>query len=62
MAVFELMEAEGKIAKLQAENARLRAYIESLDGKTLCVRGDGDTFIDDGIVVASDIIGPNTHQ
>lgn len=34
----------------------LEKYIEDIDGKTVCIRCDGDTFIDDGIVVASDVV------
>jgi hypothetical protein len=44
------------------EIERLRAYIQSLDGKTICIRGEGDTFIDDGIIVASDILGISDQQ
>ncbi len=40
---------------LRAENERLRAYIWTLDGKTVCTRIDGNNFIDEGIIVASDI-------
>jgi hypothetical protein len=45
-----------KLRAKDAEIARLRAFIESLDGKTIGIRGDGNTFTDDGIVVASDIL------
>lgn len=38
-----------------AEIDRLRAYIWMLDGKTVCSRIDGDKFIDEGMIVASDI-------
>lgn len=48
------------IAKLRAENERLRTFILTLDGKTICIRTDGDMFIDDGIIVASDILSPVT--
>jgi hypothetical protein len=45
------------------EIERLRAYIANLDGKYVCLDGGRDEdgrqiFIDDGIIVASDII-PN---
>lgn len=42
------------IQRMSAEIQRLRAFIWTLDGKTIAIRGEGDTFIDDGIVVASD--------
>jgi len=38
------------------EIARLRAFIQSLDGKTIAIRCEDNTFIDDGIIVADDII------
>lgn len=44
-----------------AEIKRLRDYIWSLDGKTICTRTDGDTFIDEGFIRASDIV-PLDHQ
>lgn len=47
---------------LEAEIGRLRAYIESLDGKTICIAGENNTFIDDGVVVASDIIGSHEQR
>lgn len=44
---------------MRAEIERLRAYIWSLDGKHVGIRVDnGATFIDDGIIVASDVCGP----
>ena len=39
-----------------AEIERLRTYIQSLDGKTIAIRGEGNMFIDDGVIVASDIL------
>ncbi len=48
-----------QVERLQAEIERLRAYIESLDGKHIGIRAD-NCFIDDGIVVASDILEPRT--
>lgn len=45
------------------EIERLRAYIWSLDGKHICIRADnGATFIDDGIIVATDILGSAHEQ
>lgn len=35
---------------------RLRAYIQALDGKTIAIRGENNTFIDDGIIVATDVL------
>lgn len=43
---------------VQAENRRLREFIQSLDGKTIAIRSSDNTFIDDGIVVAADILSP----
>lgn len=41
---------------LRADNERLRKYIESLDGKHIgCRTDDGEAFIDEGIIVASDV-------
>ena len=48
-----------QIEQLQAEVEHLRTYIESLDGKHIGIRAD-NCFIDDGIVVASDILEPRT--
>ena len=49
-AIADLVQAEDKIE-------RLEAFIWSLDRRTICIRGEGDTFIDVGVVVASDIVG-----
>lgn len=44
------------IRQMLGEIERLRAFVQSLDGKTIAIRGEGDTFVDDGIIVASDIL------
>lgn len=48
--------------KLEAENDRLRAYIRSLDGKYVGTSADGVTFLDEGIIVAADILGSDHEQ
>lgn len=48
------------LRKAADEIERLRAFIQSLDGKTICIATDGGTFIDDGVIVASDIVQPTT--
>lgn len=49
-----MLAEASKRGELEAENKRLQDFIWSLDGKTIAIRGDGGTFIDDGVVVASD--------
>lgn len=45
------------------KNERLRSYIWSLDGKHIGISADnGATFIDDGIIVATDILGSDHEQ
>ena len=57
-AAFDGYVPAAELASAKAEIERLRAFIESLDGKHICICADGGTtFIDDGIVVASDILG-----
>jgi hypothetical protein len=51
-----------EIERLTRENERMREFIESLDGKTIAIRSEGDTFIDDGIVVAADILNTPDEQ
>jgi hypothetical protein len=48
--------AREHMVKASAEIKRLRAYIWSLDGKTIAIRGEGNTFIDDGIIIAADVV------
>lgn len=47
--------ASAALTRADTENERLRAFIESLDGKYICIKAD-DGFIDDGIIVAADIV------
>lgn len=48
---------------LRDEIERLRSYIWSLDGKHIGISADnGATFIDDGIIVATDILGSDHEQ
>lgn len=54
--LLRVAQTEGRLSERDRENAKLRAFIESLDGKMICIMGDGDTVIDDGIIVASDIL------
>lgn len=57
------MAYDQQLADVLAENERLRAFIQSLDGKTICIRcDDGKSFVDDGIIVASDILGAAYEQ
>lgn len=46
----------------KAEIERLRAYIRSLDGKHIGTRTDGNTFVDEGVIVAADILGPSEQS
>lgn len=50
--------ARNELRDAATELKRLRAFIQSLDGKTIGIRAEGNTFIDDGIIVASDIVQP----
>lgn len=45
-----------------AEIERLRDFIQSLDNMTVCFRGANNTFIDNGIIVAADIIGVHEQR
>ena len=40
------------------EIKRLQSYIQSLDGKHVGARTDGNTFLDEGCIVAADILNP----
>ena len=46
-----------KLAALRIERDRLREYIENLDGKYVCIKHE-DGFIDDGYIVAADVLEP----
>lgn len=52
---------EAEIERLRAYIKRLEDYIEPLDGKYICIRAD-DCFIDDGMIVASDVLEPAAHE
>lgn len=55
--------ADGYCPLCQATQiARLRTFIQSLDGKTIAIRCEDNTFIDDGIIVAADIIDEQSER
>lgn len=58
--IERLQDAKRRALAIADERAkeieRLRAYIWSLDGKYVGTSADGVTFLDEGIVVATDIL------
>jgi hypothetical protein len=55
---YSSAEVIGIVGRAKDEIERLRTYIQALDGKHIGTRADGGkTFIDEGIIVASDVCG-----